>query len=156
MPDTLAKADTSKKVDIVLKAWDQVQGIARSCDESAAKIRAFGLAVWSALIAYGYKENDGGIFWVAFAAVLFSCIGEVGLRQIQFAFIRRSFDIERALDAYMVNDIAKFIGADISTHIPAPTFKRFLGMFSLHRWSVWGPYLVAGFATVVAFAVKRA
>ena len=139
-----------KKVDVVLKAWDQVQSVIRTCEDSASKIRAFALLLWSGLFAYGYKEGVAVVYCAAGVAVIFCCATEMRLRQIQYSFIHRSFDIERSLEAYLLGDIETFINVDISTRISKPTFKRFLSMFNARRWSIWGPYFASVVMTILA------
>jgi hypothetical protein len=144
-------AENDKKVDVVLKTWDQLQSIVRTLEDSATKMRAAGFAVWGALLAYAYTNHGALVFLTGLLSITFSCANEIRIRQIQFAFIRRSLELEKALGAFMVNDVQSFIAADVSTRIPSPSFRQFRDMFGRRRWAIWSPYAFAMLVSAVAW-----
>lgn len=142
-----------KKVDIVLRAWGQMQEIAASCDKSATRVRVFGFSTWSALVAYGYTEDDAFIFVISVALLCAALIGEMWFRLIQYSFISRSFEVEKALDFYMADDEISFMNVNISTHIATPTRARFFSMLGVRRWAIWVPYVIAIGVSAIAFMI---
>jgi len=45
------------QVNILLKSWETLQMLSKSNSESAWNLRAWGLSLWSALIAYAYTSH---------------------------------------------------------------------------------------------------
>ena len=69
--------------DVVLKAWEVFQGLAKGLGDSCWKIRSVFYTASSALTAYAFVHSEPRLYWVvAFLAVIFFIL-ESGYKQVQ-------------------------------------------------------------------------
>lgn len=128
--------------EILLKAWEIMQSLVKYQGEIAWKIRLFGLTLWTAIMAYSFKEKAPEISLIALMAVVASLIFEVAARQVQYKYIERSIEIERNINDILIGDNPNLGEKGISTNIDTPDIKEFFSFFRLKRWSIWLPYLL--------------
>lgn len=146
-------ASDDKDKDILIKAWEVVQALAKSNAESAWQIRAWGLSVWAALMAYGYSNDKSEIFVVAIVLLVVVFLMELSVRQIQYKFIERSLEIESCINSLLVGDGWCLPAKGISTEIDTPNLYDFFRLLIIKRWLIWMPYLLVLLATVIALAL---
>lgn len=148
MPDT--KTLGVNDVPILLKGWEIVQAIAKSNGESAWNMRAWGISVWCALMAYAYTSRHSELFTIALLLVVVVFLIELAIRQVQYKFIDKSVEIERCITAILVGDDPDLPPNGISTNISIPSMMDLRNLLSIKRWLIWLPYCLLAFATIGA------
>jgi hypothetical protein len=139
-----------QNLQILMKAWDMCQGIAKSNGESAWSVRSWGVGIWSALIAYAFTAKNSGVTWVALVVVTSVFTIEIAIRQIQYSYIKRSLEIESALNDMLAGSPMRIPDHGASTNIDTPTFTDFLDLLRIKRWLIWFPYLLLVLFTYLA------
>ncbi|RJG18453.1 hypothetical protein D4A39_08270 [Alcanivorax profundi] len=127
---------------VLSKGWEIVQELAKSNGESAWNIRAWGISVWCALLAYGYTSVKKEILVVAVVLLVVVFLIEIGIRQVQYKFIERSLEIEHCLNQMLAGSGFILPESGVSTNISTPSFADMLAMLSIRRWLIWFPYLL--------------
>jgi hypothetical protein len=139
----------SHQVDILLKAWETMQSLAKGNGETAWRIRAWSVSLWSALMAYSYKHQSSQIVIVAIVALSVFFLIEAAVKQVQYKFIQRSLEIELSLSTILENGDLQLPDNSISTNIEVPDMRDFIALFGLKRWIFWFPYLLLSIFSVV-------
>ncbi|TQR14750.1 hypothetical protein [Psychrobacillus soli] len=130
------------KINVLIKAWETYQNLAKGFGENAWKIRAIGIGFWSAIMGYGYKNDDSKVYLFSLIIVVLFLFLETGMKQLQYKYINKSINIEKSINDFLLGDNVKFPTNGISTNIATPSIIDFLNMFRLKRWMFWLPYLV--------------
>jgi hypothetical protein len=143
------KANESQ-LAILLKAWETMQGLAKGNGETAWRVRAWGISMWAALLAYAYQNKSPQVIYLAIVAVVVLFFLEAAAKQIQYKFIQRSIEIESSLDSIIKGGEFELPDNGISTDISIPTPLDFLQLFQLKRWAFWFPYLALIVASMLA------
>lgn len=146
-PNQEPKDDTTQ---ILIKGWETLQSLAKSNGESAWNLRAWGISVWSALLAYAYTSDKAGIVIVAMFSLLAVFFVELAIRQIQYQYIEKSLAIEKCINAVLVGDEPSIPDGGISTNIDTPTICGFCKLLILKRWLIWFPYLLLAVFSLLA------
>jgi hypothetical protein len=144
----------SLQAEIYLKAWETYQNIAKSNGESSWVIRAWGISVWCALVAYSFGNGIKAMLWVALVELSAAFLMELAARQIQYAFIQKSLEVERAIESMVVGEEIKLPPGGISTNIPTPTLSSLFELLSLRRWQIWFPYALLLVFTLLALKLS--
>ncbi len=132
-------------LEILIKGWDRFQELAKSNGESAWKIRAWGIGVWSALIAFSYTSQKIQLAVVAQFVLAVVLLVEMTVRQIQYAYIAKSIEIEASINAILVGESPNLPENGISTNFNVPTVRDFLKLLRPKRWLIWFPYVLLAF-----------
>lgn len=140
-----------EKAEILLKGWETFQSLAKSNSESAWNLRAWGISVWSALIAYSYTSNKGEIIVIAIITLVAVFLIELAIRQIQYKYIEKSISIECSINDLLVGDAPRLPPGGISTNIDTPTILDLLSLFHSKRWLIWLPYLILFVFSIYSF-----
>lgn len=138
-----------ERVDLVVKAWEACHGVAKSNGESAWTLRTWGLGIWAALVAYAFKEQLAGIAGVALVVLIFTFVMELGIRQIQYAFLQRALELEKSLNDALVGDSFRLPPKGLSTDIGIPSLGDLLDLLRVRRWLLWSPYVLLVVPTVL-------
>jgi len=142
--------EDQQNLQILLKAWEMCQGIAKSNGKSAWSVRSWGVGIWSALIAYAFTAKIPAIAWVALVVVISVFVIEIAIRQIQYSYIRRSLEIEASLNDVLVGGSVRIPEHGASTNIDTPTIRDVLDLLCIKRWLIWFPYLLLVLFTFLA------
>lgn len=143
--------DIDQIITVLLEAWGKVQNLSISLDESVWKIRAFGFTTWSALVAYSVTSNNRSVVLVSIILAAATFFIEVGIRQIQYSFIRRSFCIEECINKVLVMEVKTIPSNVISTKIETPDLGSFKEFFKVRRWLTWFPYMLILVASIFIY-----
>ncbi|WP_270168403.1 hypothetical protein [Paenibacillus sp. SYP-B4298] len=131
-----------KMIGVLIKAWETYQNLSKGFGENAWKIRTMGIGFWAAIVAYGYKQNEVTMYYLAaLVAVLFFML-EAGTRILQQKYIQKSIEIEKSINDFLTGDLVKIPGDGISTNFSNPSLKDFISLLKLRRWMFWLPYIV--------------
>ncbi len=131
------------QINILIKAWEMYQNLAKGLGESSWKIKTIGIGFWSAIVAYSYKENDNNIYFLSILIVILFFFIESGMRRLQYKYIEKSIEIEKSINDYLVEeDEIRLPSKGITTNVEVPDCKDFFNLFRLKRWIFWFPYLV--------------
>ena len=130
------------QLEILIKAWETMQALAKGNGETAWRVRAWGVSLWSALMAYAYKHHSPEIIYVAILALAILFFIEAAVKQLQYKFIQRSIEIESSLKSILEGGEFELPDNGISTNIDVPNLTDFFGLFQLKRWIFWFPYLL--------------
>ncbi len=141
------------QLQVLIKAYETCQDLAKSNAESSWAVRSWGLGIWAALIAYAFDKNAPAI--TAVSGIVLVCVFfvELAIRQIQYAFIRRALEIEDSLNDVLVGGSVRLPESGVSTNVETPTVRDLLRLLSVKRWLIWFPYLLLLGFTCVAFKV---
>jgi hypothetical protein len=145
--------DQQQDLQIVLKVWEMCHGIAKSSGETAWSVRSWGVSIWSALIAYAFTAKIPALTWVAFVVLMSLLVIEIAIRQIQYSYIKRSLELEDALNDVLAGSEMRIIDHGASTNIDTPTFRDFLELLKIKRWLIWFPYLLLALFTFFAMKI---
>jgi hypothetical protein len=151
-----ANQSRSLEAEILLKAWEMLQGLAKSNGESAWNVRAWAVSVWAALVAYAYKSDRPQIVVVAIVQLVACFVVELGIRQVQYRFIQKSIAIERALNSYWAGDKAQLPDTGVSTNLETPTLEDIGNLLSPKRWLIWFPYVLLLGASLLMLGIWQA
>lgn len=131
-----------KMIGVLIKAWETYQNLSKVFGENVWKIRTMGIGFWAAIVAYGYKQNEIKMYYLAaIVAVLFFML-EAGTRIIQQKYIQKSIEIEKSINDFLTGDLVKIPGDGISTNISNPSLKDYISLLKLRRWLFWLPYII--------------
>lgn len=145
--------DTNEtQLTILIKAWETMQAIAKGNGETAWRIRAWGVSVWSALMAYAYKQHSIEIIYIAIVALVVLFFVEAAVKQLQYKFIQRSMDIELSLKSLLEGGDLQLPDNGISTNIGVPDIADLAALFQLKRWIFWFPYLLLLIFSAIAIS----
>jgi hypothetical protein len=138
------------QLEILIKAWETMQTLAKGNGETAWRIRAWAVTLWSAMMAYAYQNHSPAIIYIAIVALVVLFFIEAAVRQIQYKFIQKSLEIESSLKSILEGD--KFVLPDngITTNIENPALISFLNLFQIKRWIFWFPYLLLLISSLLA------
>jgi len=125
---------------LLTKGWEVAQSLARSNGESAWNIRAWGVSVWCALVAYAYTSGKKEIFVVAVVLLVVVFLIELGIRQVQYKFIEKSIQIEKSINQILLGAEPIPPEGGISTNIPIPSIRDMVALLTIRRWLIWLPY----------------
>lgn len=149
--------DDNSRKDVLLKCWELTQSVAKNNAETAWKVRMWGVAIWSALIAYAFENNSYAIVLLSVFALIPIAWFEFGIRTVEYKLIARSHEIESSINSL-------FLGGDfippsegVKIKIDPPSLSDYLSLFDKKRWLVWGPYLallVSSFLTLLIILIK--
>lgn len=131
-----------RQVDILLKAWETMQGLAKGNAETAWRVRAWGVSLWAALMAYAYKNQAPEIIYLAIISLIVLFFIEASVKQIQYKFIQRALDIEDSLNSILENGDLQLPDHGVSTNLKTPDIVDFIALFQLKRWIFWFPYAI--------------
>lgn len=146
-PNEASRDDTTQ---ILIKGWETLQSLAKSNGESAWNLRAWGISVWSALLAYAYTSTKGEIVVVAIVTLLAVFLIELAIRQIQYQYIEKSLAIEKSINSVLVGEEPSIPDGGISTNIDTPTIRGLFKLLILKRWLIWFPYLLLTVFSLIA------
>ncbi|UBU62560.1 hypothetical protein LDB30_00770 [Acidithiobacillus ferrooxidans] len=132
----------NQMIAVLLEGWGKVQDLSISLDESAWRIRGWGFTTWSALVAYSVTSNNRSIALVSIILALSIFFVELGIRQVQYSFIRKSFDIEDCINKVLAGQVTIISKNIISTKIETPDLTSFFEFIAVRRWLTWIPYLL--------------
>ena len=138
--------------EILLKGWEVHQSLAKGMGESAWHVRAWGVSVWSALVAYSFTSSKPEVAIVAIVLLFSVFIVELAIRQIQYQYIAKSVAIEASINSILVGDDPSLPEGGISTNILTPEISTLLELLTLKRWLIWLPYLLLLFCSIFALA----
>lgn len=130
------------KYQVLIRAWEKYQSLAKGFGENAWKIRTWGIGFWATIIAYGYQNNNKSMYYISLLIIGVFLFMEAGMRMFQNKYIEKSIDIERSINDYLVGSYIRIPEDGISTNITTPTCCDFLKLFQLKRWMFWLPYLL--------------
>lgn len=139
-----------EQLQVLLKAYETCQSLAKSNAESSWSVRSWGIGIWSALIAYSFKEKASEITLVALAVLVCVFVVEMAIRQIQYAFIKRALAIEDSLNDVLVAGTLHLPPTGVSTNIETPTVADLIELLRIKRWLLWFPYLLLCGFTIIA------
>lgn len=138
-------------IQILIKGWETLQSLAKANADSAWNLRAWGISVWSALVAYAYTSQKHEVVFVAIVTLISVFLVELAIRQIQYQYIKKSIAIERSINAILVGETPHLPEGGISTNIETPDWRDLMDLFRLKRWLIWLPYLLlASFSLLAA------
>jgi hypothetical protein len=136
------------RINVITKAWETYQNLAKGFGENCWKIRSTGLGFWAAIIGYGYKNNDKNVYTFSLLVIVMFFILEVGMRQLQDKYIKKSIEIEKSINDYLVGAELSLPNDGISTNIEVPSICDFLNLLRLKKWLFWLPYLFLVLLTI--------
>ncbi|MFK3840793.1 hypothetical protein [Serratia sp. NPDC087055] len=134
--------ENKERKDVLLKAWELTQSIAKNNSESAWKVRMWGIAIWSALVSYAYQKNEPVIVLIAIFVLAPTLIIELLIRVIEYKMIRRSHEIENSINCILLED--DFVPPEngIRIDISETKLSDLVKLISINRLLIWSPYLV--------------
>lgn len=137
-------------VNILLKSWEILQNLSKSNGETAWKIKSWGVTVWSALMAYAFKENTPEIAFVSILFTIIIFIIEVAVRRIQYNFIQQSIEIEESINSILTKNPDLILPPrGISTNIDTPEIKDIFKLLTPKRFLFWFPYVIMLLASII-------
>lgn len=131
-----------KQIDILTSAWEMYQNLSKGFAENCWKIKSIGIGFWSAIIGYGYKENDNLMFYFSILIIVLFFFMESGMRRLQYKYISKSIEVEKSINDFLVGAEMKLPSKGISTNIAIPSLRDFGNLLRLKRWMFWSPYLI--------------
>ncbi len=143
------------QLEILIKAWETMQALAKGNGETAWRIRAWGVSVWSALMTYAYKHHSPEIIYIAIITLAVLFLIEAAVKQLQYKFIQRSIEIEFSLKSILEGGEFMLPDNGISTNIEIPNLKDFIDLFQLKRWIFWFPYSCLAIFSYLAMRTLR-
>lgn len=138
--------------DILLKAWELTQSIAKTNAETAWKVRMWGITIWGALLSYAYTNNSFSVIMISFIILLPVFIFECGIRIIEYKMISFSHDIEKSLNELLVGSDLNLPEEGIKINITETRLKDFKKILTLKRWLIWGPYFCLALISLSSLA----
>lgn len=149
--------DDNNRKDVLLKCWELTQSVAKNNAETAWKVRMWGVAIWSALIAYAFENNSFEIVLLSAFILIPIAWFEFGIRTMEYKLISRSHEIESSLNSF-------FLGGDfippsegVKIKIEPPSLSDYISLLEKKRWLVWGPYMalfISSLLTLLAVLIK--
>lgn len=130
------------KIEILIKSWEIFQNLSKGFGENSWKIRTMGVGFWATVVAYGYKEDNVTMYYVAIGILLIFHLMECGTKIMQNKYIMKSIEIEKSINDILDDAFLKTPKNGISTNISNPNMKDFFSLYTYKRWMFWFPYLV--------------
>lgn len=131
----------SHEKDILLKAWELTQSIAKNNAETAWKVRMWGITIWAALLSFAFTNHNATISLVSIIVLLPILIFECGIRIIEYKMIERSHEIESSLNTFLEKSELILPDEGIKINITETSLKDFGDILIFKRWLIWGPYV---------------
>ncbi len=142
----------SNEKDILLKAWELTQSVAKNNAETAWKVRMWGITIWGALLSYAFTNHSTLIIAISIVILIPIFIFECGIRIIEYKMIERSHEIENSLNTFLEGSELHLPDEGIKINITETSFVDFRNeSFLCKRWLIWGPYCCL--AVVSLFAI---
>jgi len=141
------------QIKILIKAWETMQALAKGNGETAWRIRAWAVTLWSATMAYAYKNQAPAIIYIAVIALVVLFFIEAAVRQIQYKYIQKSIEVETSLKSILEGGNFELPDNGITTNIDTPNVVNFLNLFQLRRWIFWFPYLLLVISSLLAIRI---
>jgi len=131
----------SHEKDILLKAWELTQSVAKNNAETAWKVRMWGITIWGALMSYAFTNQSKTIVVISVIILIPIFLFECGIRIIEYKMIERSHEIESSLNTFLEGSELYLPDEGIKINISETSFEDFRKeIFLGKRWLVWGPY----------------
>ncbi|MBN5049565.1 hypothetical protein JY456_04325 [Stenotrophomonas maltophilia] len=140
-------------IDVVIKAYESNQALARFNGESASRSQSWGVAVWSALIAFSVSNAEQLILHAALVVLLIVFIVDMGYRRVQYAFIAKSIELERVINKYLLSGEVDLSADLFTTVVKVPKVSSATEQLELKRWLFWLPYLILLFANIALIVI---
>ena len=136
-----------KSFELLGKAWEMYQNLAKGFGDNCWKIRSIGVGFWATIIGFAYKQND--IFPVYFSILILFMFFflESGMKRLQYKYIDKSIEVEKTLNGILVGDELDLPGSGISTNIETPTIREFFELFRIKKWML--PYLFLFIVSII-------
>ena len=129
-------------IQVLIKAWETFQNLSKGFGENSWKIRSMGIGFWAAIIAYGYKNENESMYYIALMIVLIFMLLEAGMRVLQQKYIEKSIEMEKSINDYLVGAEIQIPDDGISTNVITPSVIDLLMLLKFKRWMFWLPYLL--------------
>lgn len=130
------------RIQVLIKAWETFQNLSKGFGENAWKIRTMGIGFWAAIIAYGFKNKNESMYYLALMIILIFLLLEAGIRLLQQKYIEKSIEMEKSINDYLVGAEIQIPDDGISTNVITPTVIDLLKLFKIKRWMFWFPYFL--------------
>lgn len=139
--------------DILLKAWELIQSIAKNNAETAWKVRMWGITIWGALLSYAYTNNSHSVIVISFLILFPIFIFECGIRVIEYKMISFSHEIENSLNTLLVGSDLHLPDEGIKINITETSIVDLKKILTLKRWLIWGPYVCLALVSLASLVI---
>ncbi|WP_312759081.1 hypothetical protein [Pantoea brenneri] len=139
--------------DILLKAWELTQSIAKNNAETAWKVRMWGITIWGALLSYAYTNNSHSVIVISFLILFPIFIFECGIRVIEYKMISFSHEIENSLNTLLVGSDLHLPDEGIKINITETSIVDLKKTLTLKRWLIWGPYVCLALVSLASLVI---
>ncbi|WP_262265074.1 hypothetical protein [Pantoea dispersa] len=139
--------------DILLKAWELTQSIAKNNAETAWKVRMWGITIWGALLSYAYTNNSHSVIVISFFILFPIFIFECGIRVIEYKMISFSHEIENSLNTLLVGSDLHLPDEGIKINITETSIVDLKKILTLKRWLIWGPYVCLALVSLASLVI---
>ncbi|WP_312041584.1 hypothetical protein [Erwinia sp.] len=139
--------------DILLKAWELTQSIAKNNAETAWKVRMWGITIWGALLSYAYTNNSHSVIVISFLILFPIFIFECGIRVIEYKMISFSHEIENSLNTLLVGSDLDLPDEGIKINITETSIVDLKKILTLKRWLIWGPYVCLALVSLASLVI---
>ncbi|MEK9537292.1 hypothetical protein [Pantoea agglomerans] len=139
--------------DILLKAWELTQSIAKNNAETAWKVRMWGITIWGALLSYAYTNNSHSVIVISFLILFPIFIFECGIRVIEYKMISFSHEIENSLNTLLVGSDLHLPDEGIKINITETSIVDLKKILTLKRWLIWGPYVCLALVSLASLVI---
>ncbi|PPC68818.1 hypothetical protein C1Y42_17900 [Pantoea sp. ICBG 985] len=139
--------------DILLKAWELTQSIAKNNAETAWKVRMWGITIWGALLSYAYTNNSHSVIVISFLILFPIFIFECGIRVIEYKMIYFSHEIENSLNTLLVGSDLHLPDEGIKINITETSIVDLKKILTLKRWLIWGPYVCLALVSLASLVI---
>ncbi|MHA6312310.1 hypothetical protein ACX3P5_13820 [Pantoea sp. S-LA4] len=139
--------------DILLKAWELTQSIAKNNAETAWKVRMWGITIWGALLSYAYTNNSHSVIVISFLILFPIFIFECGIRVIEYKMISFSHEIENSLNTLLVGSDLHLPDEGIKINITETNIVDLKKILTLKRWLIWGPYVCLALVSLASLVI---
>ena len=139
--------------DILLKAWELTQSIAKNNAETAWKVRMWGITIWGALLSYAYTNNSHSVIVISFIILFPIFIFECGIRVIEYKMIFFSHEIENSLNTLLVGSDLDLPDEGIKINITETSIVDLKKILTLKRWLIWGPYVCLALVSLASLVI---
>ena len=130
-----------REFQLLIKAWEMYQELAKGFGDSCWKIRSIAVGFWSAIIGFAYKEKDIVPMYFSILILAMFFLLEIGTKCMQYKYIKKSLEVEKSLNGVLVGEDLSLPSSGITTNIDTPTILELFDLFRLKRWMFWSPYL---------------
>lgn len=139
--------------DILLKAWELTQSIAKNNAETAWKVRMWGITIWGALLSYAYTNNSHSVIVISFLILFPIFIFECGIRIIEYKMISFSHEIENSLNTLLEGSDLHLPDEGIKINITETSIVDLKKILTLKRWLIWGPYVCLALVSLASLVI---